>query len=44
MDLIQLFFRKCGLVSKWLVAVMRPIFSEMDDTRYSISFVIVKGG
>ena len=44
MDLILLFFLRCGLASRLSKAVMRPIFSEIDDTDDSISFVIVKGG
>lgn len=32
MDLIRLFFLKCGFDSKLLVAVTRPIFSEIDET------------
>ena len=32
MDLIRLFFLKCGFASRLPIAVMRPIFSEMDDT------------
>ena len=42
-DFIRLFFLKCGLFSRLLIAVMRPIFSEMVDTYDNISFVIVKG-
>ena len=42
MDLILLFFRKWGFASRLLVAVMRPIFSEIDDIYDSILFVIVK--
>ena len=32
MDLIQLFFYKCSFVSRLLVPVIRPIFSEMEYT------------
>ena len=44
MDLIRLFLLRCGFDSRLLVAVIRPIFSETEDTYDNISFVIVKGG
>ena len=31
-DLIWLFFLKCGFDSKLLIAVIRPIFSEIEET------------
>lgn len=34
----------CGFDSRLLVAVIRPIFSEIDDIYDNILFVIVKGG
>ena len=43
-DLILLFFLKCGFASRLFVALIRPIFSEIDDTYDNISFVIVNGG
>ena len=43
MDLILLFLLKCGFASRFPVAVIRPIFSEIDDTYDNILFVIVKG-
>ena len=36
MDLMRLFRLRCGLDSRLLVAVMRPIFSEIEDTYVSI--------
>ena len=44
MDLMRLFRLRCGLDSRLLVAVMRPIFSEIEDTYVSILLVMVKGG
>ena len=44
MDLMRLFRLRCGLDSRLLVAVMRPIFSEIEDTYVSILWVMVKGG
>ena len=41
---LRLFFLRCGFVSKLLIAVIRPIFSEIEDTYDNISFVIVNGG
>ena len=43
-DLIRLFFLRYGFVSRLLIAVIRPIFSEIEDTYDNISFVIVNGG
>ena len=43
-DLIRLFFLRCGFVSRLLIAVIRPIFSETEDTYDNILFVIVNGG
>ena len=44
MDLMRLFRLRCGLDSRLLVAVMRPIFSEIDATRDKMVLVMVKGG
>ena len=44
MDLIRLFLLRCGFDSKLLIAVIRPIFSEIEDTYDNIAFVIIKGG
>ena len=43
MDLIRLFLPKCGFDSRLVIAVIRPIFSETEDTYDNISFVMVKG-
>ena len=41
---IRLFFRRCGFDGRLLIAVIRPIFSEIDAAYDTISLVIVKGG
>ena len=41
---IRLFFRRCDFDGRLLIAVIRPIFSEIDAAYDTISLVIVKGG
>ena len=43
MDLMRLFRLRCGLDSRLLVAVMRPIFSEIEDTYVVFSCLIIHG-
>ena len=43
-DCMRLFRRRCGWRSSVRQVSILPSFSEMEDTRFSIRFVISKGG